>query len=101
MPRARRNGPPCNSPARERCRICSTPALQRKFCHLLEQAAEKGDVPKRQIAFLTDRILFNEGKAQVYGTVLDWDEHGELSCSISDPESVDARRREIGLPPLA
>jgi len=26
---------------------------------------------------------------------------GELSCSISDHESVDARRREVGMPPLA
>lgn len=80
--------------------IC-TPVLQRKFCDLLERAAKNGDVPKRQAALLSDRILFNEGKPQVYGTVLDWDEHGELSCSISDPGSVDARRREVGLPPLA
>ena len=80
--------------------IC-TPALQRKFCNLLEQAAEKGNAPRRQFALLTDRILFNEGKAQVYGTVLDWDGQGELSCSIRDPENVDARRLEVGLPPLA
>jgi hypothetical protein len=51
-----------------------TPALQRKFRDLLERASATGEAPKRQVAMLTDRVLFNEGKPQVYGCVLDWDE---------------------------
>ena len=35
--------------------IC-TPALQRKFHAVMEQAVESGDVPKRLLACLTDRI---------------------------------------------
>ena len=50
--------------------IC-TPDLQRKFLALLAKAAEDGDAPKTQVAFLTDRIRFNESKPQVNGTVLD------------------------------
>jgi hypothetical protein len=66
----------------------------------MEQAVESGDVPKRLLACLTDRIRFNENKPQLYGTVLDWNEMGELTCELEDPANVDARRREVGLPPF-
>ena len=79
--------------------IC-TPTLQRKFLALLTKAAEAGDVPLRQVAYLTDRIRFNENRPQVYGTVLDWNEQGELACELADPANVDLRRRAAGLPPL-
>jgi len=80
--------------------IC-TPALQRQFRDLLAEAAERGDAPKKMAAFLSDRIRFNENRPQVYGTVLDWNEHGELMCEVEDPENVDARRAAVGLPPFA
>jgi uncharacterized protein DUF6624 len=80
--------------------IC-TPDLQRKFLAVMRRASESGDVPKRQVACLSDRIRFNESKPQLYGTVLDWNETGELSCELEDPENVDARRREVGLPAFA
>jgi hypothetical protein len=79
--------------------IC-TPNLQRRFLALLTAAAEAGDVPKAQVAFLTDRIRFNENKPEVYGTVLDWDAQGNLSCVVEDPANLDARRREMGLPAM-
>jgi hypothetical protein len=66
----------------------------------MEQAVASGDVPKRLLACLTDRIRFNENKPQLYGTVLDWNEMGELTCELEDPANVDARRREVGLPPF-
>lgn len=74
--------------------------MQRHFLALLTEAAENGDVPKTQIAFLTDRIRFNEGKSQIYGTVLDWNEKGELFCEVEDPANLDAKREEVGLAPL-
>ncbi|HUP95118.1 MAG TPA: DUF6624 domain-containing protein [Burkholderiales bacterium] len=80
--------------------IC-TPDRQRKFLALLTAAVARGDAPAQQAAYLADRIRFNEGKAQIYGTVLDWNDQGELTCTVEDPESVDKRRRELGLPPLA
>jgi hypothetical protein len=79
--------------------IC-TPVLQRKFLALLINASEHGDVPTKQVAFLTDRIRFNENKPQVYGTVLDWNEKGELSCEVEDPATLDTRRKAVGLPPF-
>jgi hypothetical protein len=80
--------------------IC-TPHLQRRFLELLTAAVAGGDAPAPQAAYLADRIRFNEGKAQIYGTVLDWNDQGELTCTVEEPESVDERRRELGLPPLA
>ncbi len=79
--------------------IC-TPELQRQFLAILAKASESGDVPKTQVAFLADRIRFNENRPQVYGTVLDWNEKGELSCEVEDPDNLDARRREVGLAPF-
>lgn len=79
--------------------IC-TPDLQRGFLRALAQAADVGDVPKKQVAMLADRIRFNEGRPQVYGTVFDWNEKGLLDCMIEDPEHVDERRTAVGLGPF-
>jgi hypothetical protein len=79
--------------------IC-TPTLQRKFLAQLTQAADRGDVPPRQVALLVDRIRFNENQPQVYGTVLDWNERGELSCEVEDPATLDTRRQAVGLAPF-
>lgn len=79
--------------------IC-TPDLQRKFLTHLTKSAESGDAPRKQVAFLIDRIRFNENKPQLYGTVLDWNEMGELSCEVEDSANLDIRRREVGLPPF-
>ena len=79
--------------------IC-TPELQKKFLFFLARAAESGDATKAQVAFLTDRIRFNEGRPQLYGTVLDWNEDGELCCEIEDIAGVDARRQAVGLAPF-
>ena len=79
----------------------ATPALQRRFLACLRQAAEAGDVPRRQWAMLEDRIRFNEGRPQRFGTVLDWNDDGELDCEIEDAERVDERRAAVGLPPFA
>ncbi len=77
--------------------IC-TPDLQRKFFKLLSDSAESGDAPKKQVALLTDRIRFNEGRPQIYGTILDWNKKGELTCDLEDPDRVDALRKAVGMP---
>lgn len=79
--------------------IC-TPKLQREFLRCLNEASEIGEAPKKQVALLTDRILFNEGKPQLYGTVLDWNENGELGCELEDTEKIDELREAVGLPPF-
>lgn len=80
----------------------SRPDLQRRWLPLLEDAAGRGEAPRRHPAVLGDRIRFHEGRPQRFGAVLDWDASGELTPgAIEDPESVDERRRWVGLGPLA
>ena len=74
------------------------PALQRRALQLVQSAVREGNAPAVHAAMLEDRIRTFEGRPQLYGTQFDWDADGELSpLPIQDPESVDARRREIGL----
>jgi hypothetical protein len=78
------------------------PAFQRRVLQSLEPAVRRGDVPALHAAMLEDRIRCFEGRPQLYGTQFDWDAEGELSpLPMDDPELVDARRRELGLRPLA
>lgn len=79
----------------------SRPAFQRRCLLLLQQAVARGDAPALHAAYLEDRIRFNEGRPQRYGTCLDWDERGRLSPGeLEDRDNVDRLRRDVGLPPL-
>jgi DNA-binding MarR family transcriptional regulator/GNAT superfamily N-acetyltransferase len=78
------------------------PALQREALEALRVASAQGAVPAERAAMLEDRIRTLEGQPQRYGTQVDWDESGELNpLPMEDPDTVDARRREVGLGPLA
>jgi len=77
------------------------PEVQRRCLELIQEAVAAGEAPAWQEAYLTDRIRFNERRPQRYGTLLDWDERGELSpWPIEEPDSVGERRAGIGLPHL-
>ena len=79
----------------------SMPELQRRCLALLKPLAARGVVPRKQFAYLLDRIRMFEGRPQVYGTQFVWDERGELvPHPIEDPEHVEERRAFIGLPSL-
>jgi hypothetical protein len=78
------------------------PDVQRGCLPLLREAVAHGDATAAQVAYLEDRIAFFERRQQRYGTQFDWDERGFMNpWPIEDPEGVDARRAEVGLPPLA
>ncbi len=78
------------------------PVFQRRCLDLLNAAVKNEEAPAIHAAYLTDRIRFNERKPQVYGTVFDWDEQGQLNpWMVEDEAGVDGRRASVGLPPLA
>ncbi len=78
------------------------PPLQRRCLPLLEAAAETGEAPRWQAAYLDDRIRVLEGRKQRFGTQMDAAPDGEpVPFPIEDPEGVDQRRAAIGLEPLA
>ncbi len=77
------------------------PDVQRRCLDLIREAVAEGEAPVWQEAYLTDRIRFNERRPQLFGTLLDWDEHGALNpWPIEEPESVSERREAAGLPRL-
>jgi hypothetical protein len=78
------------------------PPLMRRGLTLLQGGASQGEVSPLEVAMLDDRIRTFEGRPQRYGTQFDWDERGRLRpFPLEDPARVDARRRAIGLGPLA
>ena len=80
----------------------ANPPLMRRGLTLLRGEASEGEVSQLEVAMLEDRICTFEGRPQRYGTQFDWDEHGRWSpLPLEDPAGVDARRRAIGLGPLA
>jgi hypothetical protein len=70
------------------------PALQRRCLELLERAVAAADADAESLAFLTDRVLVNEGRPQRYGT------QGAGAVTPADRARVNANRRVLGLPPL-
>ena len=79
------------------------PARMRAWLVLLTEAAARGEADRRDAAMMEDRIRVFESQPQRYGTQLDWNEAGDAIVpmgTVEAPETIDERRREVGLPPL-
>lgn len=77
------------------------PAFQRRCLELLTSAVERDEASAAHMAYLTDRVLVRSGKPQRYGTQFR-KVHWQLKpLPIEYESNVDARRKEVGLPPLA
>jgi hypothetical protein len=76
--------------------------VMEKYFPLLEAEALKGEASLSSYATMKDRILVNRGKSQVYGTQRYWNENEKkfVFFPIEDEKNVNARRKEVGLPPL-
>jgi hypothetical protein len=75
--------------------------FQSQALSLLTAAVQRGDARPAQMAMLTDRVRTGTGRPQVYGSIHVGDEQGQLvPYWTEDPENVEARRAEVGLPPL-
>ncbi|HEX6311525.1 MAG TPA: DUF6624 domain-containing protein [Acidimicrobiia bacterium] len=79
------------------------PGLQRRCLEMLEVAVDSGDALPLHYACLLDRVCMADGRDQVYGSqfVPSADGTTVVPFTIDDPSGVDARRRRVGLPPLA
>ncbi|MER5637955.1 DUF4135 domain-containing protein [Kitasatospora sp. NPDC002227] len=76
--------------------------FQRECLALIEAAADKGDMLRRDAAYLTDSLRRAEGRPQLYGTKFERAADGGLRpCPIEDEGRVDERRAAAGLEPLA
>ena len=75
-------------------------ANRKKYLPLLEQSAKNGDLKATQIAMMKDRTLMMDGEPQVYGTQVSKKGNEWVLYELSNPETVDKRRAEMGFEPL-
>jgi hypothetical protein len=68
-------------------------AFQRSCLTLMQAGFEGGEVSAHDLAYLTDRVLSNEGMPQMYGT------QSSGATSPADEARIDKNRAAIGLPP--
>jgi uncharacterized protein (TIGR03067 family) len=80
---------------------CRDADLQKKCLKLLADAVKAKDASPMYLAYLTDRVKVAAGEKQVYGTELEEKDGTVVPAPIADETTVDARRKEVGLPPLA
>ena len=77
-------------------------AFQQQCVKLLAEAVAQEEAAGFMLALLTDRILMQEGKPQIYGSQYVGAEGGGVEpWPIQNPETVDERRRTVGLMSLA
>jgi hypothetical protein len=76
-------------------------AFMRAMLPAIEQARRRGDLDGGAVAMLTDRIEVKAGHPQIYGTQLSLKGGRWVLDPIADSAGVDARRKSVGLPPLA
>jgi hypothetical protein len=76
-------------------------AWQKAMLPVLERAASAGEIHRNDVALLTDRVLVRSGQPQRYGSSFSMVDGRLVADPIEDEQNVDARRAEIGLPPMA
>ena len=77
--------------------------VQEKYLPLLTDAVKNENAEPWHLAFLTDRILMNQGKKQIYGTqIIKSNNNPENSyvVPLQNPDNVDILRTSIGLDSL-
>ncbi len=79
----------------------SSYGVRKKYFPMLEEAFKKGEAQPLRYAKMRDRLLVEEGKEQIYGTQLKFEENTRVPQPIEDIQNVDKRRAEIGLEPLS
>jgi Family of unknown function (DUF6624) len=77
------------------------PAFQRRCLDLMTDAAERGEATRRELAYLTDRVLLAEGQPQEYGTQMTGSADGWVPRRLRDPDNADARRAAVSLGPVS
>lgn len=76
-------------------------AFQALMLDSLRASFDRGQAEGSHVALLTDRILVARGELQRFGTQTQMRDGRFVFHPILDSANVDARRRAMGLPPLA
>lgn len=83
--------------------LLHTPDLgfQRRMLPVLEKAAKRREIYGTNIANLIDIVLVRENKPQRFGTRFKIEPGRMIQYPLEDPQNLDKRRAELGLPPIA
>src|SRR5262245_37028320 len=75
---------------------------QERYLPLLRQAVKNGHAEALSLAELEDEVSVANSGSQLYGTEISFDLVTRVAklMPVIDPERLDARRAEIGLPPI-
>ncbi|HRP90807.1 MAG TPA: hypothetical protein PKX92_12310 [Edaphocola sp.] len=75
---------------------------QLKYLPMMREAVKKGNAKSSSLALLEDRIALRQGKSQIYGSQIGYDKekNSYYVLPIIDPDNVNIRRAEVGLPPI-
>lgn len=75
---------------------------QEKYFPIIQKAAKQGKTPPGNLAILEDRIALRKGGKQIYGSQIwiDSKTGKKYIQPIEDPENVDKKRLEVGLPTM-
>ena len=85
-------------------------SIQKKYLHLILEAAKNGELNKRKAALYYDRYLMNREQPQVYGSQVRFDSFTDKKTGlkvdtayvwpIADTVAIDSLRTSIGMNPL-
>lgn len=77
-------------------------AFQKKCLSLLKEAVNKGEAEKKNLAYLTDRVLVHENKKQIYGTQFQRNKKGIfVPFPIARLQELAKRRKAMDLEPFS
>lgn len=74
---------------------------QEKYLPLFIKAAKTGELDRKVLPLMIDRLRSDKGQLQLYGTQMHETKDGRVLIKpIEDEPNVNVRRKEAGLPPL-
>lgn len=78
-------------------------STQEDYLPMMRQAAKAGNAKSEHLALLEDRVAIEQGRRQLYGSQIGLDSitRRYFVLPLEDPEHVDDRRKQVGLPPLS
>jgi len=75
--------------------------FQRQVLPDMQRAVEEGEASKVDYAYLYDRVMFDQGKPQHWGTQADCKNGKAVLAPVDDPAGLDQRRKNLQLMPVA
>ncbi len=76
-------------------------SVQKMVLPAMKRAVDQGEASKANFAYLYDRVMVGEGRAQHWGTQTRCQDHLPVLDPVDDPSTLDKRRAELHLMPVA